>query len=114
MGVCNLSHNLNTFEFPFWCNFYYRFRQQARRGRTNHPDGGEAPPADDPAAGKEGGEGGEDGEGDVPDWCNPTKEMGAWLNFMKIRVICGERGATDFGPYGGIPSEEEGGEEAAE
>ena len=94
--------------------FFARFnRQQARRGRTNHPDGGEAPPADDPAA-KEGGEGGEDGEGDVPDWCNPTKEMGAWLNFMKIRVICGERGATDFGPYGGIPSEEEGGEEAAE
>ena len=94
--------------------FFARFnRQQARRGRTNHPDGGEAPPADE-AAGKEGGEGGEDGEGDVPDWCNPTKEMGAWLNFMKIRVICGERGATDFGPYGGIPSEEEGGEEAAE
>ena len=63
----------------------------ARRGRTN-PIDGEAPPppADDAAA--EGGEGGEGGEGDVPDWCNPTKEMGAWLNFMKIRVICGERG----------------------
>ena len=107
--------NQIVFEFPFNLWFYFiRFnRQQARRGRTNHPDGGEAPPADD-AAGKEGGEGGEDGEGDVPDWCNPTKEMGAWLNFMKIRVICGERGATDFGPYGGIPSEEEGGEEAAE
>ena len=71
--------------------------------------------ADDAAAGGEGGEGGED----VPDWCNPTKEMGAWLNYKNIRVICGERGFEDFGPYGGIPSEdegegEEGGEEAEE
>ena len=82
----------------------------ARRGRTNPIDGEAPPPPADDAAG-EGGEGGE-GEGDVPDWCNPTKEMGAWLNFMKIRVICGERGATDFGPYGGIPAEGEEGEEA--
>ena len=71
------------------------------------------PGADDAAAGGEGGEG-----EDVPDWCNPTKEMGAWLNYKNIRVICGERGFEDFGPYGGIPSEdgegEEGGEEAEE
>ena len=78
--------------------------------------GADAPPpppegADDAAAGGEGGEG---GEGDVPDWCNPTTEMGAWLNFNKIRVICGERGVEDFGPYGGIPSEEGEGEEGAE
>lgn len=88
--------------------------QFARRGRTGM--GADAPPpppegADDAAAGGEGGEG---GEGDVPDWCNPTTEMGAWLNFNKIRVICGERGFEDFGPYGGIPSEEGEGEEGAE
>merc|ERR1712241_1258788 len=77
--------------------------QFARRGRTGMG-------ADDAAAGGEDGEGGEE----VPDWCNPTTEMGAWLNYKQIRVICGERGATDFGPYGGIPAEEGEGEEGAE
>ena len=32
--------------------------------------------------------------------------MGAWLNYASIRAICGERGFTDFGPYGGLPAEE--------
>lgn len=83
-----------------------------RRGRTNDP---EAPPppedgAADDAAGGEGGEG-----GDVPEWCDPTKPMGAWLNYAQIRAICGERGFEDFGPYGGIPAEGEGeGEDAPE
>merc|ERR1711884_769584 len=80
--------------------------QFARPGRTGM--GADAPPpppegADDAAAGEE-----------DPDWCNPTTEMGAWLNYKQIRVICGERGATDFGPYGGIPAEEGEGEEGAE
>ena len=48
----------------------------------------------------EGGEEGAEGE-DIPDWCNPATEMGAWLNYASIRTICSERGATDFGPYGG-------------
>merc|ERR1711862_522398 len=52
----------------------------ARRGRTGM--GADAPPpppegADDAAAGGEDGEGGEE----VPDWCNPTIEMGVWLNY---------------------------------
>ncbi len=44
-----------------------------------------------------------DGDG-VPDWCNPVKPMGAWLNFKNMRVWCADRGFTDFGPYGGAPS----------
>ena len=82
-------------------------RQFLRKARTC----GEAcepppdPAADDAAAaeGGEDGEGGEEGaEGeDIPDWCNPATEMGAWLNYASIRTICSERGATDFGPYGG-------------
>lgn len=49
-----------------------------------------------------------DANGDgVPDWCNPVTEMGAWLNFRKMRLWCAENGWTDFGPYGGVPSEEE-------
>ena len=42
--------------------------------------------------------------------------MGAWLNYASIRAICGERGFTDFGPYGGLPAEEaaEEGDEAVE
>ena len=78
-----------------------RARKLPRRGRQE-----EAPPAD--AA--EGGEGGDE----VPEWCDPTTNMGAWLNYKQIRAICGERGFEDFGPYGGIPTEEEGGEEGAE
>merc|ERR1712048_987196 len=98
-------------------------RQFLRKARTC----GEAcepppdPAADDAAAAEEGGEDGEGGEEgaegeDIPDWCNPATEMGAWLNYATIRTICSERGATDFGPYGGIPAEEEGeeGEEGGE
>merc|ERR1739847_52234 len=48
---------------------------------------------------------GEDEE--VPAWCDPADPMGAWLNFKQIRVICGDRGFSDFGPYGGIPSGDE-------
>merc|ERR1712241_445464 len=92
-----------------------RFRGQARRGgRTNVEAEAEAPPApaeDDPeAAAKEGEEGAEE----VPAWCDPTNPMGAWLNYKQIRAICGERGFEDFGPYGGIPVEEEAAEEGAE
>merc|ERR1712004_432767 len=71
--------------------------QFARRGRTGTGADAPPPPPEDAA-----------------DWCNPTTEIGAWLNFNKIRVICGERGFEDFGPYGGIPSEEGEGEEGAE
>ena len=89
----------------------FRMRGKAlRRGRTNM-DAPPPPPegADDPDAAGADGEGGEE----VPAWCDPTTEMGAWLNYKQIRVICGERGFEDFGPYGGIPTEEEG-EEGAE
>lgn len=63
-----------------------------RRGRQEE----EAPPA--PA------EGAADAASDVPEWCDPTKPMGAWLNFQKIRVWCSDKGHTNFGPYGGVPS----------
>ena len=82
-----------------------RTRSFRRQGRQE-----DAPPADAAA------EGGEDGE-EIPEWCDPTKNMGAWLNYAKIRTICAELGFEDFGPYGGIPTEgegEEGAEEAAE
>merc|ERR1712047_96775 len=53
------------------------FRGQfARRGRTGTGADAPPPPPED-AADDAGGEGGEGGEGDVPDWCNPTTEMGA-------------------------------------
>ena len=79
-----------------------------RRGRTG--DNLEAPPA--PGSEGEGGEGGEGG--DLPAWCDPTVEMGAWMNFDKIRQWCADNGFTEFGPYGGVPAEGEGeeGEEA--
>ena len=46
-------------------------------------------------------------EGEVPAWCDPTKEMGAWLNFVKMRKWCADHGFTSFGPYGGVPAEGE-------
>lgn len=49
-----------------------------------------------------------DANGDgVPDWCNPTKPMGAWLNFKNMRLWCAGKGWTKFGPYGGVPSQDE-------
>merc|ERR1712172_227760 len=88
-------------------------RKALRRGRTNPPADAEAeaPPAPE---GDEAVEGEEAAE--VPTWCDPTNEMGAWLNYASIRAICGERGFTDFGPYGGLPAEEaaEEGDEAVE
>merc|ERR1712241_1135152 len=101
-----------------------------RRGRTAHPD--PAPEAlpdedvpvedenalDEPVEGTEAGDDGvegEEGEEGVPTWCNPSDPMGAWLNFKAIRTICGDRGFSDFGPYGGIPADlEEDMDEAVE
>lgn len=82
-----------------------RFNSQKRRGRQEE---GEAPPP--PAEGGDEASADEEG-GDVPEWCDPAKPMGAWLNYMKIRVVCSDRGYTNFGPYGGVPSADEGGDE---
>ena len=50
-----------------------------------------------------------DSNGDgVPDWCNPVKPMGAWLNFKNMRLWCADKGWTNFGPYGGVPSRDNG------
>ena len=85
-----------------------------RKSRTYHPDEGEDVPVADEGNGLEDVEGteagddgveGEEGEEEVPTWCNPADPMGAWLNFKAIRTICGDRGFSDFGPYGGIPAD---------
>merc|ERR1712156_828144 len=93
-----------------------------RRGRTAHPDEDVAVAdenaLDEPVEGTEAGDDGvegEEGEEEVPTWCNPADPMGAWLNFKAIRTICGDRGFSDFGPYGGIPADlEEDMDEAVE
>ncbi len=52
-----------------------------------------------------------DANGDgVPDWCNPIKPMGAWLNFRNMKIWCADRGYTNFGPYGGVPKPANGNE----
>merc|ERR1712227_417492 len=38
----------------------------------------------------------------VPNGCDPTTGIGAFLNFPKMRVWCATNGVTDFGPYGGV------------
>jgi len=81
-------------------------RLRSRKGRTG--TGLEAPPA------PEGGEGGEDGEEEeVPAWCDPTKNLGGFLNFATLSKWCADAGyGPDFSPYRGLPiaAEEEGGE----
>ena len=42
----------------------------------------------------------------MPNGCDPTTDIGAFLNFPKMRVWCASNGVTDFGPYGGVPSED--------
>jgi len=76
-----------------------------RRGKQDEGEPAAPPPpmtaadADAAAAAAEAGE--------VPAWCDPTKEMGAWLNFVKMRKWCADHGFTNFGPYGGVPAEGE-------
>ena len=41
---------------------------------------------------------------EVPHWCNPSHNMGPWMNFAKLRVWCADNGYSKFGPYGGVPS----------
>jgi len=51
-----------------------------------------------------------DGDG-VPDWCNPKKPMGAWLNFRNMKKWCVEKGyGPSFGPYGSWKAKEDEGE----
>ena len=71
-----------------------------RRGKTADAAEPEAPPAPVAADGAAA-----DAESEVPAWCDPTKEMGAWLNFVKMRKWCADNGYTNFGPYGGVPTE---------
>jgi hypothetical protein len=66
-------------------------------------EGGAAPAAEGDAAAS-----------DVPAWCDPQKEMGAWLNFVKMRKWCADHGYTNFGPYGGVPAEMEAADAAAD
>ena len=40
----------------------------------------------------------------MPNGCDPTTAIGAFLNFPKMRLWCASNGVTDFGPYGGVPS----------
>ena len=40
----------------------------------------------------------------MPNGCDPTTAIGAFLNFPKLRLWCASNGVTDFGPYGGVPS----------
>ena len=37
--------------------------------------------------------------------CDHTTNIGAFLNFLRFRKFCGEKGVTDFGPYGGVSAE---------
>ena len=86
-----------------------RRARPGRRGRTNYEEIPDEPVvAEDEDVAVEGEEAGDEAEAEeVPAWCDPADPMGAWLNFKQIRVICGDRGFSDFGPYGGIPSGDE-------
>jgi len=80
-----------------------------RQARTALPqDYPEPPSADYDSTDNIPGNDGTSESGDLPDWCNYVTNMGAWLNFGNVRTICGERGFSEFGPYGGVPAEEEG------
>merc|ERR1712025_379661 len=48
---------------------------------------------------------------EVHNGCDYTTNIGAFLNFLKFRKFCVEKGVTDFGPYGGVPAEQRSAEE---
>jgi hypothetical protein len=80
-----------------------------RRGKQDSDVAAPPPPVEGDDAAAAAAPEGEAGS-EVPAWCDPTKEMGAWLNFVKMRKWCADNGYTNFGPYGGVPAE---GEDAA-
>merc|ERR1712177_159832 len=73
--------------------------QASRRGRQD-----EDAPEDDvndleAAAADEG-----SGEA-LPNGCDPNTNIGGFLVFKGVKIWCGTKGVTDFGPYGGLPVE---------
>ena len=96
------------------------FRIQARQGRTFPSQDVLPPPIDDKAALEatdldyEGSGDVEEVEDEVPHWCNPSHGMGSWMNFLKLKKWCTDNGYTKLGPYGGVPAEASGEEDAAE
>ena len=40
----------------------------------------------------------------IPHWCNPSHNLGSWMNFSKMRTWCADNGYSKFGPYGSAPS----------
>ena len=89
------------------------FGFQSRQGRT-FPSQDVLPPPQDDNAALESANSDYDGSGDseaveVPHWCNPSHGMGSWMNFLKLRKWCSDNGYSNFGPYGGAPSGDEGG-----
>merc|ERR1711962_1288193 len=81
--------------------------QASRRGRQDE----DAPEEDvndlEAAAADEG-----SGEA-LPNGCDPNTNIGGFLVFKGVKIWCGTKGVTDFGPYGGLPVEGSG-EEASE
>ena len=64
---------------------------------------------DEAAADEEG-----SGEEEIYNGCDPATNIGGFLIAKNWKAKCVEKGYTDFGPYGGVPAEEEGsGEEEA-
>nr|XP_040579751.1 uncharacterized protein LOC121128239 [Lepeophtheirus salmonis] len=49
----------------------------------------------------------EEEEGPEHPWCDPKDPMGAWMNYINVRKWCAENGYTNFGPYGGVPSDDQ-------
>merc|ERR1712115_178879 len=80
---------------------------QARRGRQDE-DAPEDDVNDLEAASAD------EGSGEaLPNGCDPNTNIGGFLVFKGVKIWCGTKGVTDFGPYGGLPVEGSG-EEASE
>ena len=83
------------------------FGFQSRKGRTFATQEILPPQADEAiqAESDYDGSGDEAGAGvvETPHWCNPSHNMGSWMNFLKLRTWCSDNGHSNFGPYGGVP-----------
>jgi len=84
------------------------FGFQSRQGRTFATQDVPPPQADETVdlESDYGTSGDEEGSGaaETPHWCNPSHNMGSWMNFLKLRKWCSDNGYSNFGPYGGVPA----------
>jgi len=85
------------------------FGFQSRQGRTFATQEILPPQADEAIQGESDYDVEGSGVEETPHWCNPSHNMGPWMNFLNMRKWCSDNGYSNFGPYGGVTNGDQNG-----